>query len=280
LSDRAYPDYHLNVVVSCDPAEVEIASDELWAMGASAVEERSAGEVVELWTSLGEDVELIGSLLGGSSRSWRLERVDARVSDTWRQFVESVIVDDGLTIAPAWLDCVPALGGIVVRVEPGATFGLGNHPTTVGCARMLRRLDLTGRRVLDVGTGSGVLAVASVLLGAVEAHGVDINPASLSIVEANAVMNGVERRVTVSIDTLDVLDTAFEVVVANILAPVLIELAPHLVRLTDEVLIISGLLEGAYEHVVSALAPLRVHDAIVVDGWITLALGRSTTEEE
>ena len=202
------------------------------------------------------------------------------MADTWRQFVVPVIVDDGLTIAPAWLDPLPAHGGIVVRVEPGATFGLGNHPTTVGCARMLRGLDLTGRRVLDVGTGSGVLAVASVLLGAVEAHGVDINPASVSIVEANAALNGVERQVTVSLDTLDVLDNTFEVVLANILAPVLIELAPHLVRLTDEVLIISGLLEGAYEHVVSALVPLRVRAAIVVDGWITLALGRSTTEGE
>ena len=67
MSGRANPDYHLNVVVSCDPAEVEIASDELWAMGATAVEERSAGLVAELWTSLGEDVELIESLLGGSS---------------------------------------------------------------------------------------------------------------------------------------------------------------------------------------------------------------------
>lgn len=274
MSEAVPPQYHLNVVVPCDADEVELASDDLWSLGATAIEERRVGNSVELWTSLGDDSDLIGSLMADSPRPWRIERVDAGVADTWRQFVGTVRVDDGMVIAPEWLDDPIVGDDIVIRIEPGATFGLGNHPTTVGCARMLRHLDLGDRRVLDVGTGSGVLAIAAVMLGARHAHGVDINPASLSVVAANARLNRVGDRVSVSLEHLDALDGPFDVVLANILAPVLIELAPDLVRLTGDVLVISGLLEGAHAHVVAALAPLRVRETVVVDGWITLALGR------
>jgi ribosomal protein L11 methyltransferase len=139
---------------------------------------------------------------------------------------------------------------------------------------LLGRLVRSDDTVLDVGTGSGVLAISAVRRGARSAHGTDINPASLGIVALNAGFNGVDGRVTVGMEPLDDLVGPYSIVVANILAPVLIDLADHLVRLTGRTLVISGLLADRYEHVVAALAPLHITAIEHVDGWVAIALER------
>jgi ribosomal protein L11 methyltransferase len=138
----------------------------------------------------------------------------------------------------------------------------------------MRRLVQRGDRVLDVGTGSGVLAVASVMLGAASAIGTDINPASLDVVRLNASLNGTSVQISATLDTLDQISEPFDLVVANILAPVLLELAPDLARLSNGMLVVSGLLETRYEHVLEALAPFHPIDREVIDGWISLALAK------
>ena len=264
----------LNVVVSASAESAELAADALWVLGATAVVEETAGDHVELRAALGEDEELLRTLLGPLPFAWRLERVDLAVADTWREFACAVEVDPSMIIVPHWVDAPRTDHEFRLFIEPGATFGLGNHPTTLASLRILGRLVRDGDTVLDVGTGSGVLAIAAVCRGARTAHGTDINPASLEIVALNAGLNAVSGRVTVGMESLDDLTGPYSIVVANILAPTLIELAEHLVRLTQRTLVISGLLADRYEHVVAALAPLHIAAIEHVDGWVAIALER------
>ena len=268
------PERALNVVVTTTADEVEIASDYLWRLGASAVEERSVGEVVELRAALGDDESLLQSLLAELAITWRLEWVDLSVTETWRQFASPVEVSDTLRVVPAWVDAGTDTARRTILVEPGPTFGLGNHPTTLACLRVLERNVKHGDRVLDVGTGSGVLAAAAAMFGASTCRGIDINPASPAVALANAALNGVADRVTFGIETLQGERAPYDIVVANILAPTLIELSAELCRLTGRLLVLSGLLEDRYEHVVAAMQGLRLTSVERVDGWVALCLER------
>ena len=227
----------LVVVVECTVGNAELVSDHLWSLGAGAIEERVSGTVVELRSSFGDDHQAVSDHLAEHlvdvGCTWRLEEVDPTVSERWRSFVGTTLVDDLISVRPSWIMPSSDARPIELVIEPGSTFGLGNHPTSVASIRALRRGLRPGDAVLDVGTGSGVLAIAAVRLGAAHAHGVDITPASLQVVADNAARNSVAGRVSVSTSALASLNSdRFDVVVANILGPTLIELAPELVRLT------------------------------------------------
>lgn len=268
------------LVVTTTAADVELASDSLWSLGVVAIEERAAGDDVELWTSLGDEFDGVRSaaLQHLGRWSWELVEVDETVADTWRAHAQPVWVDDDLVICPTWVPFETRSAAVtVVRIEPGATFGLGDHPTTILSMRAIRRALSVGSTVLDVGCGSGVLAVGACVLGASHAVAIDISPAAVSITKANAENNGVAHLVEVSTTSLSLIDARFDIVVANILAPALIDLAADLVRLVapSGVLIISGLLATRHEHVEAALQPMRRVQRDTLDGWaaITLAAG-------
>jgi ribosomal protein L11 methyltransferase len=171
-------------------------------------------------------------------------------------------------VCPAW---VPYEGpGTVLHIEPGATFGMGDHPTTILCLRAVRRLMCPGDTVLDVGCGSGVLAIAAMKLGASRVVGIDIAHAAVPVTLDNAARNGVV--VDVSTTALADVDHHFDLVLANILAPALIALAPHLRRVSGSTLVISGILEDTYQHVLEALAPMQVAEVDTLDGWAAVTL--------
>ena len=269
----------LVVVVECTVGNAELVSDLLWSLGAGAIEERASGTVVELRSSFGDDHQAVSDHLAEHlvdvGCTWRLEEVDPTVSERWRSFVGTTLVDDLISVRPSWIMPSSDARPIELVIEPGSTFGLGNHPTSVASIRALRRGLRPGDAVLDVGTGSGVLAIAAVRLGAAHAHGVDITPASLQVVADNAARNSVAGRVSVSTSALASLNSdRFDVVVANILGPTLIELAPELVRLTGRLLVLSGLLVERYEHVLEHMHPLRLEAVETVDGWVALSLVR------
>ena len=281
----------LTVVVSTTPEEYEYISDLLWGLGVVAVSEHwSPDGIVTLRTSLGDDEVVVRQAMDSIGVAFQFETVDSAAGETWRKFAKPVAVGDNLIVAPSWCDenevralknSMDASGAghgqaRVVSIEPGSTFGMGDHPTTTSSLMMLERYLEPGMEILDVGCGSGVLGIVALMLGASRAHGVDINPASVAVSTANAEANGVADRWSVSTDALDVIGRPFEVVVANILAPTLIELSSHLKRLTAEkgVLIISGVLNGHYDHVVDALHPLREIEKIERDGWVAVAFGR------
>lgn len=262
-------------MVEVPAAAAEVAADVLWSLGVVAVEERDGADGrIELWTSIGEgslgDDRRATAVLERDGWTWRFVEIDESVSDGWRSHAAAVEPVPGIVIRPAWVPFAPAPGQDVVVIEPGSSFGLGDHPTTRLCVRALAGHVRRGDRVLDVGCGSGVLSVLARRLGAGVVTAVDIAPAAVEATLDNARRNDVH--VDVSCASLESLDGDFDVVVANILAPVLIELAPQLRRLTRRVLLLSGVLEGRFDHVVEALAPMAVVDIEILDGWAMVAL--------
>lgn len=270
------------LVVTVSTAEVELAADVLWSLGVAAVEERAVAEsTVELWTSIGEgDTDGSGDAraavaLGQRGWEWRFAEVDESVAHSWRAFAQPVEAAPGIVICPAWLPAAASAGSgtvapTVVAIEPGAAFGLGDHPTTRLGIRGLAGYVRDGDSVLDVGCGSGVLSIVALRLGAHRATAVDIADAAVEATLHNARLNGVV--VDASTTPLSAVGGLHDVVVANILAPVLVDLAPDLRRLTGRVLILSGVLDKRFDHVVEALAPMEVVDVEVLEGWASVVL--------
>lgn len=267
----------LALVVSVAQADVELASDVLWSLGVVAIEEREQADAVELWTSIGDDVRAATAAVAERLMpwAWRFVEVDESVADNWRNHARPVWIDTDLVICPAWVPFERS-GVTTMKIEPGSTFGLGDHPTTILSMRALRAAIAVrqGATVLDVGCGSGVLAIGACLLGASHAMAIDIAPASVPITQANAVANGIAERIDVSTTPLADVDGRFDIVVANILAPTLIELSAHLRRVVapSGALIVSGVLGERHQHVEDALLPFRRTSRTTLDAWAALTL--------
>lgn len=263
-------------VVTTPSGEVDLASDVLWQLGVRAIEERAGGDHVELWTAVGDEESSIERAVEALAGRWpsRVVDVDEAASETWRDFAAAVVVDDVVTVVPAWLATVqvggPAAGTVIV--EPLGAFGLGDHPTTLLSLRAVRPLVHPQCDLLDVGCGTGVIAVMAARLGARRVRAIDVASAAVEATRHNADLNGV----TIEVDArpLQDVDGAFDVVVANILAPVLVELAPDLARVTRSGgrLVVSGILAGAHDHVIAALHPMVVERTDVLDGWAAVTL--------
>jgi len=274
----------LAIVLTVPANEAELASDALWALGVAAVEERDAepdaaateDRFVELWTSLGSDVDSIARAAEGfpSRWRWRAVEVDESVTESWRAHAVPSWVDRTCVVVPAWVDVATTPSVLRVDIDPGAAFGLGDHPTTILTLRLLRKVWWPGATVLDVGCGSGVLSVVAARLGAPYVEAIDISVAALEATEDNARRNGVDRVVTVSGRPLASINEPFDVVLANLLAPVLVDLAADLRRVVSPSgeLIVSGVLADAHDHVLDALAPMQVVEKVTREGWAALLL--------
>lgn len=256
--------------------DAELAADRLWAAGAQAVEELAADDGrAEMRTVLADDDAVATARLGELPAGWQLRfvEVDERPAETWREFALPVEVSDRLVIRPAWLPSVGRPGVLEVSVEPGGSFGLGDHPTTRLSADAVDRLVRDGDRVLDVGCGSGVLAIVAALRGAAHVVAVDVAEPARTATLANAAANGVELD-EVSTRPIAAVSGVFDLVVANILAPALVAVADDLRRVTASSgrLVVSGLLAERDDAVVEVLRPMAVVERVVLDGWSAVVL--------
>ncbi len=145
----------------------------------------------------------------------------------WREFFGTVEVGR-ITIVPSWIEHEVKPGDFTIRFDPGRAFGTGHHETTRLCLRALQDAVIPGCSVLDVGTGSGILAVAAVKLGAASVDGFDVDPIAIDVARDNCVENGVEAEVNLTAGTLDTgsAETRYDVVVANISSQANTALAP------------------------------------------------------
>ncbi|MDH5242812.1 MAG: 50S ribosomal protein L11 methyltransferase [Chloroflexota bacterium] len=153
-------------------------------------------------------------------------------AEAWKAHFPVLRVGRHLVIRPTWRRHRRAPGDVVIAMDPGMAFGTGLHPTTRLCLASLESLAergaLAGARVLDVGCGSGILAIAALALGAAGAVGVDTDPIAIESTAVNARRNHVARRVRARVGSVPSGDPPFDVVLANLIAGVLVPLAPLL----------------------------------------------------
>ena len=190
------------------------------------------------------------------------------------EHAQPITVNESLVLRPAWLPSQADEGVVEIAIEPGASFGLGDHPTTRLSADATWRLAQPGDRVLDVGCGSGVLSIIAARRGAVEIVAIDIAEAARQATDENAVRNGVGDRIVASTTPVGGIDGTFDLVLANILAPALLAMSDDLRRLTspDGSLVLSGVLAARHDHVLAALRPMRVIATFELDGWAAVEL--------
>ena len=271
------------VVVTTDPAGAEVAAGVLWQAGTAAIEEQEKDGLTILLAGFA-DRGAANDACAELHRRGLVDAVSEEVIDDgvdgWRPFA-SVVRAGGFVVVPAWLTApVPNAGERLLRIEPGRTFGTGSHPTTRLVLTAMEPLVGAATAVLDVGCGSGVLAVAAALLGARSVRAIDIDPDAPAVTAANADRNDVARRVhagTAPIAELAADPSArFDVVVANLLAPVFADVGPDLVTTLGPggTLVISGLLANQWHRAVDHLAPLEPLAVSEEDGWVAVVLRR------
>jgi ribosomal protein L11 methyltransferase len=157
---------------------------------------------------------------------------EADWAEAWKAYFPVLRVGRRLVIRPTWRRHRPSPGDVVLALDPGMAFGTGLHPTTrlclAGVEGLADRGAVTGRRILDVGCGSGILAIAALKLGAASALGVDTDPIAVDATMANARRNAVARRLQARQGSLPSSESPFDVVLANLIAGILVPLAPML----------------------------------------------------
>lgn len=175
---------------------------------------------------------------------------------SWREFFGVVETGGRLVIVPSWIDHELQPGQLAIRLDPGQAFGTGHHETTRMCLAALESHVRDGDDVLDVGTGSGVLAIAAILLGARHVDAIDIDPVAAEVAVQNCEENGVADRVSIRAGRLEPgSDTQYRVVVANISTDANIGLAPVFPEVVAPggVLLLSGILETDVPRVQAAM---------------------------
>lgn len=201
---------------------------------------------------------------------------DSDWSDKWKEFYHSVPVTRYLTIVPEWEQYEKNNPDEdLIWLDPGLSFGTGTHPTTQLCIQALEIVTRGGEVVLDVGTGSGVLTIASSKLGAAEIYAYDIDETAVSSAQSNISLNQLDAKITVSENNLlEAIDIEADIVVANILTPLIIELIPDAVRVlkTGGKLIVSGILDTQIDEVVIPLkeAGFKIIQINQMKNWIAI----------
>lgn len=202
---------------------------------------------------------------------WTASRLEDREwVRAWMDHYHPMQFGDRLWICPTGHEAEMPSNAVTIHLDPGLAFGTGTHPTTSLCLQWLDGMDCQGRDVLDMGCGSGVLAVAAARLGAAHVDGVDIDPQAVRATQENAQRNGVNLRACLP-DAQP--DGDYDIVLANILAAPLMVMAPALIgRLrAGGHIVLAGLLETQADEVIAAYAPLiRLRIGAVQDGWARL----------
>ena len=196
----------------------------------------------------------------------------------WKKYYKPVTIGKKLIICPSWEECDPA-GRIMMRLDPGMAFGTGTHETTRLCLEALEDAVSEGLSVLDIGCGSGILSIGALLLGAGSALGVDIDQIAVNSARENAALNGVSDRARFLCGNLaDRVDGTYDIICANIVADIILLLAPGVPRLLKPGgrFIVSGIIGERESEVTDALVRLGFtqHERRGENGWVCLVLSR------
>lgn len=215
---------------------------------------------------LAEAERILGSLndSGAASLCWESSATgdDSEWLYKWQEYFKPARVGERIVVKPGWEDYSPEPGDLVIEMDPGMAFGSGLHETTSMCVKALEKV-LAGAepgrsiKVLDVGTGTGILAMAAVLLGADEAFGIDIDEEAVRVSNENIAKNGMTDRIRIEKGNLiDGVDYEADIIVANLMADLVMMLSPAAASQIRPggIYITSGILDIKEEAVKKAIA--------------------------
>jgi ribosomal protein L11 methyltransferase len=280
------------LVLAAPPEELEILAAELFDLGATGVELQEPGQLLMPGTpplpeGLGRCIGYFAersAALEAAAELGRVEAVPVEVPEqdwsvAWRAHHKPLRIGPRVLVHPPW--DVPGVSGSVVRVaiDPGMAFGTGSHPTTALCLERLDELlaERPGADVLDVGTGSGILAIGAVLLGAGRVCGTENDPVALEAARRGTALNGLGAE-RIEYVLADAPSGTFDIVVANILLNTLVELAPDITACVAVPgrLVLSGLLAGQGDEAEAAYRAqgLRAAGRKQREEWIRVELER------
>jgi ribosomal protein L11 methyltransferase len=279
--------YALDVTLAARAREaVEYALMEAGAGGTEVVEEGGEWERVAGYFDSPPEVERVRSALLEALGVYGLESRDVRAVDfrevaeadwlaEWKKNWRAVEVGARFVVAPPWSE-VGEGERIVLRVEPGMAFGTGTHETTRLCLAAIEE-HFRGGSFLDVGTGTGILAIAAAKLFAeARVEACDTDPLAVGVAEENARLNGVAGSIRFRVGSVDETTAPADVTCANLTADVIVPLLPSLLRAARARLILSGILDTQADWVVTRLRELGApsHD-ITRDGeWVAITTNR------
>lgn len=187
-------------------------------------------------------------------------------ANSWKQYFKPLRISERITIKPTWENYEPEEGELIVELDPGMAFGTGTHPTTSLCLKVLEQVIQEGDDVIDVGTGSGVLAIAAAKLGARHVLALDLDPVAVSSAMENTRLNGLESTITVrESDLLKVLrdketptgiTLPAKVVIANILAEIIVLFIDDVYQVLEPngIYVVSGIYKNKEDVIDEALA--------------------------
>ena len=198
---------------------------------------------------------------------------------SWKAYYKPVHIGEKMVIVPMWEKYEKKDHEIIVRMDPGMAFGTGTHETTRLVVGLLEKYTTKGCRMLDVGTGSGILAICAAKLGAGECKAYDIDPVAVRVAKENVKDNNCDN---IECDTSDLLygvdlsGGQYDLVCANIVADIIIRMTPDIGRYMkdDAILIASGIITERADEVVDAVVAhgLRIKERLTANGWCALVI--------
>ncbi|MDY5243007.1 MAG: 50S ribosomal protein L11 methyltransferase [Eubacterium sp.] len=231
-----------------------------------------------------ESVSFLKERLNASGIEHEITVSDCKVEDwqnNWKQYFHPMPIGEKLLIRPVWIDDYDADGRAVLDIEPGLAFGSGSHPTTRLCLETLERYVKNGDEVLDIGCGSGILSIATLLLGAKHALGIDIDSLAVKTAKENAKQNGFakDRFTAVQGNLSDKVSGKFDIVVANIVADIIMEFNTEVGKFLkdDGVYITGGIIENREDEVLYSFNQngFEVIERHENNGWLVFVLKKT-----
>src|SRR5215470_7741172 len=292
----------LELTVQSHPEAVEAVSELLsrYAPGGVAIEEPIelidegqeyrvlSGQPIQVHAYLPIDGKEAEARQGVAEGLWHLSSLGSHfVSDlqtrivneedwanAWKDYYHVTHIGQRLVIRPSWRTYTPRRHEVVLELDPGMAFGTGLHPTTRMCLEQIEQRTHPGMHVLDVGTGSGILALAALKLGAASAYCLDNSSVAVESTTANAAANGLSERMTVRLAILNETEAArladqYDLVLANIIARVIGSIAPQLAHVLapDGLLIAGGIIEERRHEAEQPLLATGLHlvEKVMID---------------
>ncbi len=282
-SEPRYPFVHVDVA----PDAVDEISALLFELGAEGVEERDETTLAK--SAASGKITLVGAFSTREDAAQALLELDAALRpryeevvgdgwrDAWKEHYKPYAIAEGLVVRPPWEAYEAKPGEKVLELEPGRAFGTGLHETTRLVVQAIKKYasESKGKLVIDVGCGSGILALAALTLGAERAIAIDNDPDVIDVTLENAARNGLADRIEASTTDVTALEATAPLVLANIEAHVLIPMAPALIERVEAggLLFLSGVLVPQTQSVLAAYVDtMDVLETPVLGEWTLIAL--------